>query len=425
MNVARCQKRTSCFFSSPFFGNYAKSELTDSITRLIALLLFFFLPSLAYGQSQFQYGDPTPQEILIAEERYVLAFVGRISGQNSIFVSLSKDGRQWTNTNFPIATEMSFPENGGVGACGSYNGKNITVIWNNGGFISILEGILSADAVSWSEDVKRIAVFGADSAPSCVYLDKDVRIVAIRSGGTVVAHTFMGQDEFLSQAVPDLFNRHSIGRPAIAAARGNAVMAWHQGRDVCSQIVLAQGRIVENPPLAGFKFEKTGFLPLSDNDVSPCALSEPVISTDGRRYFVLVLQKAKLPPNTQSDDRLSGYRAILYASDTLDLYSGWYELDRTLSGPNPSSNMGLASAQTGSSVFALIRKERNHNEAVAMILSDGHWSTLPDAVWLGIESFPYTKFGLARIGVHAPRVLPESGDFVRELLPRLRVPQQP
>ncbi len=402
------------------FGRLFGPGLWKSLARLAAPLPLLLLPGLANGQVRVPGLDPTPKEILVAEESYALAFTGRVSGQDVIFVALSRDGRNWANANFPVGAQASLPGDGGVGVCGSFDGKAITVAWNAGNVIGLREGSLSGEEIAWSGEAREIAVAQADSAPSCVYLTNDIRIVAVRSGNVVMAHTYTGGDRFFAQSVPDLFNSHGIGRPAIAAAGGGAVMAWRQSRDVCDQIVLAQGQIVENPPLAGFDFDKTGFLPLSDSGVTACAAGEPAIATDGQRYFVALVQHQR-GSSSGAGDPLHGFETVLYASRALDLYSGWDELDRIPLSANDSVHTGLAAAQVGTMVSALIRQGQRSNEPDAAFYADGVWTALPDTMWLGVDDVSYRRFGLARMGVNAPRPFPNPRERGEGFLPRARV----
>jgi hypothetical protein len=332
-----------------------------------------------------------------------------------INVSMSQDGGNWKNTNLPDYRPLKLKYTSGVGICGSGNGKDLYVVFNDKrkkNAIHIVKGNVNNGIVQWPASPKRLFVERADSAPSCTMLPNGMLLVAVRSKEEMVCYLYDGGDRFIAKATPGKFNDNCCGRPSLVTVRNITMMAWHRYTNI-GQVIISQGELTGSggfiPP---FGFTETGALMLASSDVKPSAVGAPAIATDGKRFYVSVIQEER----GAGAGTLHGWQVVLYKSGGSALYSGCSETDRIPLGLNSQAYINLAAGGNGSLIAAKVKDKpqgRNELEAQMYSGSTARWQNLGLAPWIGASSASYRPFGLTRFGINAPRRMPVDANHRR------------
>jgi hypothetical protein len=356
-----------------------------------------------------------------------------------IFAAMSPDsGNTWQDAGFPAAaTTLHLRYTDGVGACGSEDGKSVSLMFNefnpdnpSQNDVHVVDGIVGDSSVAWASEVRAQAAAPGrvESAPSCVFLTGGSRIVAFRSGKQIVAQMYLPG---VTQLIPTVLSptgegTDAEGRPALASPdHSKVVMAWRSGSPGhdCAQLFLAEGVPQQ---FGGFTLydlsRKTGMLRLDALDPGEhkhCAASDPALGTDGRHYYVAIIQERRGRP-------LHGWDVIIYRSDRDDIYSGWSVLAAGWSGSvHHATHIGIAVEHVGwlpqlypELVLAKVRnKSRGANE-VGMWLSPSQdpgttpWQDLGTAPWLGMSDASFRAIGLARFGKTYPILRRNEGETI-------------
>ncbi len=338
-------------------------------------------------------------------EKFALAYMEQDAenAKSRIRVTLSLDGSNWADAQFPDLQVIQLKFTSGVGICGNEKGDKIIVVFNDTrGGIYLVEGSVTGTTVSWSTPAKYLSVDNAKSAPSCSILPNNLILIAIQSSTSMTVHEYYkgdGYDEIVGQATPLQFNQNTEGRPSIATIHDTSLMAWRQWNqnDQRFDIVLAQGQMIQSGPITNFLFDpyKSGLLQLRVSDVGPSALSDPILASDGKNFYLAVIQSEKGSP-------LHGWRVILYKSIGVDLFSGWQEYGSIPLKVHNQTQIGLAAQEeAGMFVSAKIRDlSRGSNEYETLLFTGGTWHALSTAPWLNAQGASYRSFGLTRFGVH-------------------------
>jgi hypothetical protein len=396
-----------------------KMNLSFIVTILICLM------SASATAQPLNLSHLTPMKRLFAVENYALAFMEQRSESSNarIQVTLSHDGVNWYDTHFPVLNEVQLKETSGVGICGSPDGRKLMVVFNaKPQTVHIVEGLVTDINVSWSAPSTMVPSPNVDSAPSCVFLQDDIRVIGYRSGSQMVAQMYVGGDSFIASAIPPLFNNYSVGHPVIATDSGITIMAWVQRPPdgICTSVYMAQGQMVQAGPFSTFSFGLSGKLNLTDIGVSPCASSDPALATDGKNFYLAVVQEqTSAGPGT-----LHSWEVVEYKSLGSDLYSGWAEIGRISLSPSNRTYINLAATQVGTRLAAEIKdRPTGPNQIESILYSGGAWQTLltGGAPWLNASGASYRAFGLTRFGINAP--LP-SINGIPGLTPGIYKPKQ-
>jgi hypothetical protein len=219
-------------------------------------------------------------------------------------------------------------------------------------------------------------------------------------------HEYVGGDDFIAHALPTVFNTNSSGRPSLATIGDVTIMAWQNFRERCSDVILAEGRMVTQGPISAFTFTppKAGILSLTGGtELVPCTTEDPVLATDGKYFYVAVIQEQKGAP-------LHGWQVNLYKSAGADLNSGWAEYGRISIDVSNQTFVNLAASEAGNMVAAKNRLVHGGSVLGAKLYSGGTWQELGVVPWLGVgaSSVPHRQFGLTRFGFNAPFRLPKG-----------------
>lgn len=332
-------------------------------------------------------------------ERFSLAFMRQRPTDNyaRIEASLSRDGASWHDAHFPDFRELTLRDTSGVGTCGSVDGQTLMVVYNDRrGAVHVVEGLVSSNTVTWPAVSKRILVNNADSAPACIFLENGVRLVAFRSGEEMNAHIYIEGGSFIGEAGTFTFDMTGMGRPALASHGNTALMAWRTPSSdprQCSNIIIAKGGMVQAGPISTFSFNRREVLQLSADRWVPCPRSDPVLATDGRNFYLAVIQG--------SSGRRGGqyYFPVLYRSLGSDLNSRWTKQNLLSLDVIHESYIGLAVSEVGTMLAAKILNT-GPNYIEARLFADSEWQDLGSNPWLGLERASFRQFGATRFGVH-------------------------
>ncbi len=389
------------------------------------VLLFCVLSCLLDLQGVAQRTTQAPpklgpvEPVLVSEERFALAFLRHVSENSDahVEVSLSKEGVDWSDAEFPAPSTFKLNRTSGVGICGSFDGRNLTVVMNdlNSG-VNITTGSLAATSVSWSVPRTVLAIplqWIPQSAPSCAYLLPDTIAVAFNTGKSVILQLYAGGQYFFEPTIPERFNSNAFGSPSLAALHGKILMAWrNQQGQGCLDVVLAQGEIVkQGSQISYFTLrrpedpqEKSGVLGLTATDVTPCAVSDPVVTADGGHFYVAVVQEQR------STGGLHGWSVVLYKSFGDDLNSGWAEERRIPLGVHNQTYVEVAAKQDSTLLAGKVRDlPQGANDVNAQIYNkvanNWIWRDIGSTPWINGGDASYRPFSLVRFGVNSPRPL--------------------
>jgi hypothetical protein len=373
-----------------------------STKLIVKLLILVCVAEIVAGYAQPSLAQPPGAQLAVVGEEFALAFLHKRGDDRwpLIEVSRSRDNVTWTDANFPdcLIGHVRMKRVSGVSICGSSDRKKLTVVFNNkyAHAIYSVTGLVAGDVVNWGS-VTPLEGSVADGAPSCAMLDDGKLVVGMlrNSEARVGVYSSIegGTPKLMALAIPTTNNSRSSGQ--VVAVAGNTVtMAWWApgSTETCLAILIAQYDLIVSGEIAALTRPRTVVLQLT-SPASPCAMGAPALFSDGKHFYVGVIQKKTNTPGSEVD---------IYRSTNLDVQSGFaFYRGAGLTQISASTYISGAAKESGEIVFGKVRDKasgKNDVEAVKAV-AGGPWSNLGRVPWThGGDDASFRPFGFARLG---------------------------